>query len=104
MLNRVTKAINALRLTKEVLKTDAFDRALSLATYKLDKIAQEETSALNDLKRAYRKEKMNITKLHMEQRKAAIKAFFSDFKAIYKEKELEQENYGCKETVMTVFD
>lgn len=104
MLNTLTKAVNTLKLTKEVLKTEAFDQALSLASYKLNKIAESENLALNDLKRAYRKEKMNITKLHMEQRKAAIKAFFSDFKAIYRDKELEQAALQCKDHIVTVFD
>ena len=92
MMNTLTKAINTMRLTREVLKTKAFDTALNLATYKLDKIAKEETNALNDLKSAYNKEKLSITKLYTEQRKEAVKAFFSDFKAIYKEKEFKSMN------------
>lgn len=103
MLNALTKAVNTIRLTKEVLKTESFDMALSLVTYKLNKIATEETNALNDLKSAYNKEKLSITKLYTEQRKSAIKAFFSDFKAIYRDKELQQD-FDCKDHVVTVLD
>ena len=105
MMNTLTKAINTLKLTKEVLRSKEFDRALDFAVHKLDKIAKEESKALNDLKTAYNKEKLNITKLYTEQRKSAVNAFFSDFKAIYRDKELEHSQMDCKSgQIVTVFD
>jgi uncharacterized Zn finger protein len=104
-MNTLTKAIHTLKLTREVLRTKEFDNALSFATYKLNKIAKEESAALNDLKSAYKKEKLNITKLYTEQRKSVLKAFSSDLKAIWRDKELQhsqlQETDG---QVVTVLD
>lgn len=105
MMKTLSKAINTLKITKAVFNSKEFDRALGFATYKLDKIAKSEDKALNELKMAYRKEKLSITKLHTEQRKAAVNAFFNDFKAIYRNKELQHSQMDCKSgQIVTVFD
>lgn len=105
MMNTLTKAINTLRLTKEVLKSKEFDNALSLATYKLDKIAKEEEKEIGLLKQAYSKERTKLVKLYNQHRKAAVNAFFNDFKAIYRSKELQHSQMDCKSgQIVNVFD
>lgn len=104
MMKTLSKAINTLKITKAVFNSKEFDRALGFASYKLNKIAKEEDKALNELKTAYRKEKRSITKLHTEQRKAALNAFFSDLKAIYRNKELQQTELDNEGHIVTVFD
>lgn len=103
MLRVMNKVIKTTKVIKSVLNSKEFDNALNLASYKLDLIAKKEEKELFELKTAYKKEKTSITKLYGEQRKQAIQAFFSDFKAIYRDKELQQD-FDCKDHVVTVFD
>ena len=104
MITTIAKVVNTTKLVKAVLRSKEFDNALSLASYKLTRIKFKEHNALLDLKRAYNKEKLNITKLATADRKEAIKCFFDECKAICKAKEQNNTANVCKGQVVTVLD
>ena len=106
MKNAINKIYNTAVVVREVLHSQEFDNALSIASKKLNALRNTEKREYSAFYKHVAEEKSLMDKYYTHQRKTICKALFAQVKAIYNDKKQEQNNTTnvCKDQVVTVLD